>query len=87
MSPLSDFWARNSSDLSIPNWQASNQQYVRLLCEGKESERIFVVEDGKQVIGFIYYLLKLDSQSGEIGINAVHPNHQGKGIGVMMYHY
>ena len=60
---------------------------MRLLCEGKESERIFVVEDGKQVIGFIYYLLKLDSQSGEIGINAVHPNHQGKGIGVMMYHY
>ncbi len=39
------------------------------------------------VVGFISVQLNLDTQVGEIGLNAVHPNHAGKGFGTAMYDF
>lgn len=46
---------------------------------------IFVAELGTAVVGFVSVQLNPDKQIGEIGLNAVHPDHAGKGIGTAMY--
>ena len=46
---------------------------------------VFVAELGAAVVGFVSMQLDSDTQIGEIGLNAVHPDHAGKGIGTAMY--
>jgi GNAT superfamily N-acetyltransferase len=71
--------------LVYPDWRASNERYLRSLSEGREKEKLFVAEDNAVVVGFIHYSVDPESQSGKIGLNAVHPAHQSKGIGALMY--
>ena len=39
------------------------------------------------VVGFVSVQLNLETQVGEIGLNAVHPSHAGKGVGTAMYDF
>lgn len=71
--------------LVYPDWKASNENYLRSLTESGERERTLVAEENGTVVGFIHYQLNCEKRSGEIGLNAVHPAHQGKGIGSLMY--
>ena len=41
--------------------------------------------DNGIVVGFTHYEVSADGESGRIGLNAVHPAQQRKGIGTMMY--
>jgi GNAT superfamily N-acetyltransferase len=71
--------------LVYPNWKASSESYLRSLCETGERQRILVAELDGAVVGFIHYELTREKASGQLGLNAVHPSHQGKGIGARMY--
>jgi len=73
--------------LVYPDWKASNEKYLRSLTEPGERERLFVVEDNGAVVGFIHYSVDAENQSGNIGLNAVDPAHQGKGLGALMYRH
>lgn len=48
---------------------------------------VYVVDWAGVVVGFVSVQLNLDTQVGEIGLNAVHPAYAGKGIGTAMYHF
>ena len=50
---------------------------------------IFVVEKGEggEMAAFIQYLLDEERGLGTVGLNAVAPEHQGRGIGTMMYDF
>ena len=48
---------------------------------------LFVVELSGEIIGFVSIQLDINSKVGEIGLNAVHPDHSGKGIGTEMYKF
>jgi GNAT superfamily N-acetyltransferase len=39
------------------------------------------------VVGFVSLQLNQETQIGEIGLNAVHPDHAGKGVGTAMYDF
>ncbi len=47
--------------------------------------KVYVVEDAGALVGFIVTIMDCKRKIGEIGLNAVDPGHQGKGIGKMMY--
>lgn len=47
----------------------------------------YAVEQGQEVIGFLALKLDHDTNVGEIGLNAVHPEHAGKGAGTAMYEF
>ena len=49
--------------------------------------QIFVAELSGEVVGFVSIQLDHDSKVGEIGLNAVHPDHAGNGIGTEMYKF
>lgn len=53
-----------------------------------ESEwELFVIEQKTDVLGFISIKLNRSLRVGEIGLNAIHPNSAGNGIGTHMYEY
>ena len=46
---------------------------------------VHVAEDGGVLLGFVATSVDEKTKAGEIGLNAVDPDHQGKGIGRRMY--
>ncbi len=42
---------------------------------------------GGVVVGFLSVRLERDTGVGEIGLNAVHPDHAGQGVGTAMYEF
>lgn len=48
---------------------------------------VYIADLDGVVVGFISVQLNLDTQVGEIGLNAVHPAYAGKGIGTAMYDF
>ncbi|MDJ0703382.1 MAG: GNAT family N-acetyltransferase [Leptolyngbyaceae cyanobacterium MO_188.B28] len=61
-----------------------------LLCSMLESEsdwEVYAAELAGTVVGFVSVQLDLDMRVGEIGLNAVHPDHAGRGIGATMYDF
>lgn len=46
---------------------------------------MLVAEHNGVVVGFIHYEASADGQSGIIGLNAVHPTHQRRGVGSLIY--
>lgn len=57
------------------------------ICEERSSHDVFVVECSPEVVAFCSVSLDRDSKIGEIHLNAVHPDFQGKGIGTLMYNF
>jgi GNAT superfamily N-acetyltransferase len=49
--------------------------------------QVYAAERAGTVVGFVAIQLNQDTQVGEIGLNAVHPDHAGQGIGTAMYHF
>jgi predicted kinase/GNAT superfamily N-acetyltransferase len=71
--------------LVYPDWKTSNREYLRSLTNSGARERFLVAEQNGITVGFIHYEVESTKQAGTIGINAVHPAHQSKGIGSLMY--
>jgi ribosomal protein S18 acetylase RimI-like enzyme len=71
--------------LVYPDWKKSHAKYLKSLCKGKDKKNILVVENDGVVVGFVSFFIFLKNKEGELGLNAVHPNHQGRGIGKKMY--
>jgi predicted kinase/GNAT superfamily N-acetyltransferase len=71
--------------LVYPDWKASNMDYLTSLINSDARDRFLVAERNGSALGFIHYEVDSTKQRGTIGINAVHPAHQSKGIGSLMY--
>ena len=48
---------------------------------------VFVAELDAEVVGFVAVRVDANTEVGEIGLNAVHPSHAGRGIGTAMYEF
>jgi GNAT superfamily N-acetyltransferase len=71
--------------LVYPDWQKSQRKYLKSLCKGKNRRNILVAVLDGTVVGFASYFVNREKKSGELGLNAVHPNFQRKGIATAMY--
>jgi ribosomal protein S18 acetylase RimI-like enzyme len=49
--------------------------------------QVYVADRAGEIVGFVSVQLNRDTHVGEIGLNAVHPNHAGKGVGTAMYDF
>jgi GNAT superfamily N-acetyltransferase len=59
--------------------------YLDSLCEPQDGRHLFVALVGDTIVGFCTYTLNREKRTGEIGLNAVHPDYAGRGIGTKMY--
>ena len=60
-------------------------EYLNSLFEPDSGWELYVAEQGGVVVGFVSVQLNAQTFIGEIGLNAVHPDHAGAGIGSKMY--
>lgn len=66
---------------------ADQDQAVHLndLCQPESEAVVLVAEIDGTVVGFVSYMINAETAFGEIGLNAVHPDHAGQGTGTHLY--
>lgn len=67
------------------DWREQYADYLRQFPDTDTVAKAYVAEQGREVVGFIITTLDEKRKVGEIGLNAVDPAHQVKGIGKAMY--
>ena len=70
-----------------PDGLEEKGRQVREACKPGARGVVCVAEKDSQVVGFITFYPDVRPGLGEIGNNAVHPDHQGQGIGPRMYRH
>ena len=61
--------------------------YLAALLAPDSGWEVYVAEQAGIVVGFVSLQLNRDTTIGEIGLNAVHPDWAGAGIGTAMYDF
>ena len=62
-------------------------RYLATLLEDEETWELYVAERSNEIVGFVSLRLDDEARIGEIGLNAVHPDHANRGIGTTMYRF
>jgi len=57
------------------------------MLEGRSGWEVYAAEASGELVGFMAIKMDPATQVGEIGLNAVHPAHTGKGFGTAMYEF
>jgi GNAT superfamily N-acetyltransferase len=68
-------------------WRACVGGYLRSLTRSREKKNIFVAEVSGTVAGVVHYEVDRVSRCGRVGISAVHPARQGRGVGPALYRH
>jgi predicted kinase/GNAT superfamily N-acetyltransferase len=63
----------------------SQASYLDSLCQDESGKEVYVLLLSGHVVGFVGLSADLDRKRGQIDLNAVAPEHQGKGGGQFMY--
>lgn len=66
------------------DWREHKSSQVEAQCR-ERPETVRVAERDGTVVGFVTFSVDRDAGIGEIGNNAVDPDHQGRGIATAMY--
>lgn len=72
-------------DEVFSDWKPIKRSQVKRACDPADPAIVLVAERAEQVVGFVAFYANPQKRIGEISINAVHPDHQGHGIGAVMY--
>lgn len=73
--------------LQYRDWRGGYRDYLQAIVSSDSAHRLFVVATGETLIGFIAIKVDADKRVGEIDLNAIHPDYQGRGFGTLMYQF
>ena len=73
--------------LEFSDWDQVQEDYLTSICATNSAKELYVATEDEAVVGFIGLSMNHASRRGEIDLNAVDPEHQGKGIGEFMYKF
>jgi GNAT superfamily N-acetyltransferase len=73
--------------LALAEADAEQAQLLEDICKPDSPHHVLVASKDSEIVGFFSYTLDAPKRIGEIGLNAVHPDHAGHGIGTEMYDY
>ena len=73
--------------LQYQNWREQYAKYLGKLPDSDPAVKAYVAEIDGELAGFVVTIMDDKKKTGEIGLNAVAPDHQGKGIGRRMYQF
>jgi GNAT superfamily N-acetyltransferase len=73
--------------LAFTHADAEQAKLLDGICKAASGHRVLVVTMEGAVAGFVSFTISADKRLGEIGLNAVHPEHAGRGIGTKMYEH
>jgi GNAT superfamily N-acetyltransferase len=73
------------SQVTQPRDHQAQAEYLASLLNADSGWELYVAEQAGRVVGFVSVQLNRETTIGEIGLNAVHPDWAGAGIGTAMY--
>jgi ribosomal protein S18 acetylase RimI-like enzyme len=73
--------------IALVKSDSEQAELLASICKPSSTHQVFVAEIGEDIAGFVSFSLNHEKRTGEIGLNAVHPNHSGRGIGTKMYEF
>ena len=73
--------------LAFADADAEQAKLLDDICAADSTHHVLVVTIGDEIVGFVSFTIDAEKRMGEIGLNAVHPNHAGRGIGTKMYEH
>lgn len=73
--------------LAFAHADAGQAKLLDDVCRAGSGHHVLVASIGDAVVGFVSFTIGADERVGEIGLNAVHPDHAGEGIGTGMYEH
>jgi ribosomal protein S18 acetylase RimI-like enzyme len=71
--------------IAFAHAEAEQAKLLADICATGTTHHVLVVARGEEIVGFVSFTIDPDQRTGEIGLNAVHPQHAGRGIGTWMY--
>lgn len=71
--------------LAFAHADAEQAQLLDRLCAAGSDHEVLVATVDGAIVGFVSLTVDARKRVGEIGLNAVHPDHAGRGIGTRMY--
>lgn len=69
------------------DWRTPIERYLRSLTRPGGGERLVVAELEGSVVGLVHYHVDRETRSGSIGVSAVRPDRQGRGLGSLLYRH
>ena len=73
--------------IAYANAEIDQGAHLDEMCRSGSDHSVYVATVGDQVVGFCGYTANLETKIGEVGLNAVHPDFGGTGIGTAMYEH
>ncbi len=73
------------AEIALAAAEAEQAKLLNDLCDPKSPQQMFVAVVDGRIVGFVSVSLDDEQKVGEIGLNAVHPDYAGRGIGTQMY--
>jgi ribosomal protein S18 acetylase RimI-like enzyme len=75
------------ADIAFAEADAEQARLLDSICTSGSGHHLWVVTLGEKIVGFVSCTIDTDRRIGEIGLNAVHPDHAGQGVGTEMYRH
>ncbi|MCA1749416.1 MAG: N-acetyltransferase family protein [Parasphingopyxis sp.] len=72
---------------AFPRAEAEQGDHLNEIADQASDFELHVVCLGEEIVGFVALSCDDTQKLGEIGLNAVHPDHAGQGIGTAMYEF
>ena len=71
--------------LEFSDWDQAQGEYLQSICASNCGKEVYVATVEEAIVGFVATYMNPTSRRGEIDLNAIDPEYQGKGIGEFMY--
>jgi GNAT superfamily N-acetyltransferase len=75
------------SGVAFVRADADQAELLASLCDAKSQAQVHVALIDDTIVGFVTFSLDSAKRIGEIGLNAVHPEQAGRGIGTALYDF
>jgi GNAT superfamily N-acetyltransferase len=73
--------------IAFTHADADQAKLLSNICAAGSGHHVLVVTLGEEIVGFVSFTIDTDKRMGEIGLNAIHPGHAGRGLGTWMYEH
>jgi ribosomal protein S18 acetylase RimI-like enzyme len=75
------------ADVALASAEEEQAELLEKLVDPDSPDQVFVTETEGKIVGFVSMSLDHRNSTGEIGLNAVHPDHRDQGVGTRLYEF
>jgi GNAT superfamily N-acetyltransferase len=80
-----DIVGEGTARIAFAHADAEQAKHLDDICDSGSKSHLLVVTIGTEIVGFVSFTIDAAKRIGEIGLNAVHPDHASQGVGTWMY--